>query len=337
MDETFSDGTAVTPREASGDTTVATPEPEHSRFQELKQQLHSLRQQAQAAVERVSEYLHRLRTSPNEPSKTDEVAQEMTTTLQDISRRQDSLESLLRESVRESVSTSGEESTFLESEIPPAWPMPFQSAVLDRLTGIETQLRTQNERWETTLAATSPLAAVAEITPAKREEKTNSAVVVDSPAALRTETGLAWLHSLLGPELSADERLTASIHWLESSVLSNNADALMLIGQLLVFRCSSSDRKSPLLKEVGEAFYRCFPKVRDEQNLFEETLAEWLRRQCAIAGLPNTIELVHPGDRFDSNKHAPVERGGVEIVSVQGWVVLRDGGRVFSKAAVQTC
>ena len=349
MNETFDDETAVTPvipRDASGDTPAAAPEQapaqssEHSRFQDLmKQQLQTLRQHAQTAVERVAEYLQRRRTSANESAKSDEVAKDLTTTLQDISLRQDSLESLLRESARDGVPTHTTATAFLDRENLPAWPTQFQSAVLDRLAGIETQLRTQNERRETTLAPTDQSAGNAELSLdiGEEEEDEDLTEQLDSPHVPRTESGPAWLHSLLGSELCADERLTESVNWLESSVLSNNADAQLLIGQLLVFRCASSDRKPPLLKEVGEAFYRCFPKVRDEPNLFEEVLAEWLRRQCVEAGLPNSIELVHPGERFDSTKHAPVERGGVEIVSVLGWIVLRDGGRIYSKAAVHTC
>ena len=49
--------------------------------------------------------------------------------------------------------------------------------------------------------------------------------------------------------------------------------------------------------------------------------------------MSNTIELVHPGQRFDSMRHNAAERG-VEITQVFGWIVLRDNGKVYTKASV---
>jgi len=43
--------------------------------------------------------------------------------------------------------------------------------------------------------------------------------------------------------------------------------------------------------------------------------------------------LVHPGQRFDAARHNAASRG-VEIVAVHGWVVLREGGKVYTKATV---
>jgi hypothetical protein len=49
--------------------------------------------------------------------------------------------------------------------------------------------------------------------------------------------------------------------------------------------------------------------------------------------LHNTIELVHPGERFDATRHNASTRG-VEITEVHGWIVLRDNGKVYTKANV---
>ena len=49
--------------------------------------------------------------------------------------------------------------------------------------------------------------------------------------------------------------------------------------------------------------------------------------------MSNTIELVHPGERFDSTRHNASQRG-VEITQVLGWIVLRDNGKVYTKASV---
>jgi hypothetical protein len=145
-----------------------------------------------------------------------------------------------------------------------------------------------------------------------------------------------WLGLMIGSTLASDERLGDALSWLRENVLAENPNALSLIGQLLVFRCAGADRKPSILKDVGEAYYRCFPKVSEENCPFEESLASWSQSLCSEAGLPNSIELVHPGERFDAARHAPVERGGVEVAEVFGWVVLRDSGRVFSKASVLT-
>ena len=65
----------------------------------------------------------------------------------------------------------------------------------------------------------------------------------------------------------------------------------------------------------------------------EQALAGWLQDACQQGGAANTIELVDPGQRFDAARHSAAQRG-VEITAVQGWVVLRDNGKVYTKAAV---
>jgi hypothetical protein len=54
---------------------------------------------------------------------------------------------------------------------------------------------------------------------------------------------------------------------------------------------------------------------------------------CEAAGVSNTIELVRPGDRYDHTRHNSKQRG-VEIDGVFGWIVLRDNGKVYTKASV---
>jgi hypothetical protein len=65
----------------------------------------------------------------------------------------------------------------------------------------------------------------------------------------------------------------------------------------------------------------------------EEALVACLHRRCEAAGIGNSIELVYPGERFDSARHNATSRG-VEITEVHGWIVLRDNGRVYMKASV---
>ena len=47
----------------------------------------------------------------------------------------------------------------------------------------------------------------------------------------------------------------------------------------------------------------------------------------------NKIEIVQVGDRYDMQRHNAKERG-VEVSDVYGWIVLRDNGKVYSKANV---
>jgi hypothetical protein len=106
-----------------------------------------------------------------------------------------------------------------------------------------------------------------------------------------------------------------------------------LAGQLLIFQSSPAERLPQLLKDLGEAYYRWQPKTQPGANPMEESLAAWLQKTCEAAGIYNAIELVHPGERYDAARHHATTRG-VEITEVHGWVVLRDNGKVYTKATV---
>ena len=116
-------------------------------------------------------------------------------------------------------------------------------------------------------------------------------------------------------------------------VLRNHAGAVALAGQLFLFHSSPVERLPQLLKEIGEAYYRWQPKSQPGESPVEKALAAWLQKACEDAGIHNTIELVHPGERFDAARHNAASRG-VEISEVYGWIVLRDNGKVYTKAAV---
>ncbi len=143
-----------------------------------------------------------------------------------------------------------------------------------------------------------------------------------------------WLTAVLGPELISDGALGVPCQQLLEGVLAGDGPAQGLAGQLLVFRSATPERLPQLLKDLGEAYYRWQPKTAPGNNLFEEALVRFLQRTCENAGIYNSIELVHPGERFDSGRHNATSRG-VEIVQVLGWIVLRDNGRVYTKAAVE--
>jgi len=143
-----------------------------------------------------------------------------------------------------------------------------------------------------------------------------------------------WLTAVLGPELIGEGALGVPCRQLLEGVLAGDGAAQALAGQLLVFRSAAPERLPQLLKDLGEAHYRWQPKTAPGNNLFEEALVGFLQRTCENAGIYNTIELVHPGERFDSGRHNATSRG-VEIVQVLGWIVLRDNGKVYTKAAVE--
>ncbi len=142
-----------------------------------------------------------------------------------------------------------------------------------------------------------------------------------------------WERAIVGPGLAANPNLAFQRQQLVTGVLDGDAGACSLAGQLLVFQSAPAERLPQLLKDIGEAYYRWQPKTRAATSPMEEALMAWLRQCCDLAGISNTIELVHPGERFDAARHNAASRG-VEITAVHGWIVLRDNGKVYMKAAV---
>jgi hypothetical protein len=143
----------------------------------------------------------------------------------------------------------------------------------------------------------------------------------------------AWERAILGDDLAANPALALQRNLLIDGILTGEPGACALAGELLVFQSSPAERLPQLLKDIGEAYYRWQPKTRPTGNPMENALVAWLQRCCEAAGIPNTIELVHPGERFDIGRHTATGRG-VEITEVQGWIVLRDNGKVYMKATV---
>ena len=142
-----------------------------------------------------------------------------------------------------------------------------------------------------------------------------------------------WQEALLGGELAHNPALNAEKSRILSGVLSGDPGACGLVGTLLQFRAAAADKMPPLLKDIGEAFYRWQPKTSNRPSELEKAMIDWLMRACDQAGMANTIEVVNPGERFDSLRHNAA-RPGVEITQVLGWIVLRDNGKVYTKASV---
>jgi len=153
------------------------------------------------------------------------------------------------------------------------------------------------------------------------------------PASSGPASSGDWQRIIFGPELAEHQELEFQRQQLLTGLMEGDPGACSLIGLLLVFRSALTEKMPPLLKEIGEAYYRWQPKSRPGAAKMEEVLAAWLQETVQDAGIANTIELVHPGERFDSARHAAVSRG-VEVTEVHGWIVLRDNGRVYTKASV---
>ena len=144
-----------------------------------------------------------------------------------------------------------------------------------------------------------------------------------------------WQVAILGPELTADPSLENYRRHLLEGVITGNEGARTFAGQLLVFRSARTDALPQMLKLLGEAFYTWLPKSTQDHNPMEQALVQWVNDYCYNAGIGNTIEVITPGERFDTQRHTPTNRsGGVEIQVVRGWVVVREGGRVYTKATV---
>ena len=150
----------------------------------------------------------------------------------------------------------------------------------------------------------------------------------DAPAS-----NYQWQQALLGAELASQPELAAERDQFMAELLRGDDGARALAGQLLVFRATPMERMPQMLKDVGEAYYRWRPKTQPGAAPMERALAAWLEMKCDGAGIGNRIELVEPGERFDATRHNAAARG-VEITEVLGWIVLRDNGRVYTKATV---
>ena len=138
----------------------------------------------------------------------------------------------------------------------------------------------------------------------------------------------------LGPELCENSSLSIDRDELLDGFLRGDRASAGLIGTMIEFQSSTPERMPRLLQDIGEAYYRWHPKRGQGADPFERALAHNVCAVCEANGIKNTIELVETGQRFDSGRHNSNSRG-VEITEVKGWVVLRDNGKVYTRAAVE--
>jgi hypothetical protein len=143
-----------------------------------------------------------------------------------------------------------------------------------------------------------------------------------------------WEHILLDDDLLTNPGLTDGRRQFLQDVTDGDPAARTLAGYLLIVRAAAHQDLPEMLRHVGEAYYRWHPRTsHTAEDPWEEALANWLNRLLERAGLPNAIQLVRPGERFDNARHNASSRG-FEIVAVHGWVVLRDRTKVYTRANV---
>ncbi len=97
----------------------------------------------------------------------------------------------------------------------------------------------------------------------------------ETPAS-EPAVGGDWEEALLGGELAHNPALNADKNQLLKGVLNGDPGACGLVGSLLLFRSAAADKMPPLLKDIGEAFYRWQPKTSNRPSELEKALVEWL-------------------------------------------------------------
>ncbi len=153
----------------------------------------------------------------------------------------------------------------------------------------------------------------------------------ESPGPIATGQAAGnWSRILFGDRFSKIPALPHLSGQLLADVYDEDPHAIGLAGQLMTFRTATGEQKPRMLKDVGESFYAWKPQ--GDPPLIEPLIA-WLHAELEAAELGNRIQVVHPGDRYDMQRHN-ARQPGVEVADVRGWAVLRENGKVYSKANV---
>lgn len=153
----------------------------------------------------------------------------------------------------------------------------------------------------------------------------------ESPGVVATGQAAGnWSRILFGDQFAKIPALPHLSGQLLADVYDEDTDAIGLAGQLMTFRTATGEQKPRMLKDVGESFYAWKPQ--GDAPLIEPLIA-WLHAELEAAELGNRIQVVHPGDRYDMQRHN-ARQPGVEVADVRGWAVLRENGKVYSKANV---
>jgi hypothetical protein len=206
-----------------------------------------------------------------------------------------------------------------QRQAPPPSTDALSAQILPRLDALQMSITQLWERVTLALDAQTP-------DPSDSQQPVEPDVFLEQP--------MPWEHILLDDDLLTNPALTDGRRQFLQDVTEGEPAARILAGYLMIVRDAAQQDLPEMLRHVGEAYYRWHPRTsQTAEDPWEEALANWLNRLLERAGLPNSIQLVRPGERFDSTRHNAGSRG-FEIVAVHGWVVLRDRTKVYTRANV---
>lgn len=221
----------------------------------------------------------------------------------------------------------------------------LQSALTDLLSHLQSLQHKSDERFSLLCQRLTSLERRLSILPAAENDDSaeiddnSTAAAAKHPSKERIQAesyaagGNHWQDVIFGLELASNDSLASLRSALVADLQKGACTALTFLGCLLLFRAAEVDRMSPLLKDLGESYYAWCAGRDDSSENEQQALVAWLVRRCAAVGVTNVIELVRVGDRLDLARHSATGRG-VDVAAVHGWVVLRDNGKVYTKAAV---
>ena len=160
------------------------------------------------------------------------------------------------------------------------------------------------------------------------------AMASQTSRSVRSGDTLDQLDKAVFGEMALEPSIQNERQYVLQGILAHDAVCSYLGGIMMMFQSSTPEKMVLLLKDLGEALYRLVNSLpENDLEQFEDSVARWAQWLCESAGLQNRIELVRPGQRFDSARHNSASRG-VTVTQVMGWVVLRGNGSVYSKALV---
>ena len=141
--------------------------------------------------------------------------------------------------------------------------------------------------------------------------------------------------ALFGRELIDDSRSQTTLVELTQRLTIDDPRAVGFVGQLMSWRSASRERIPKMLGELGDAYYACFPRTSERVAPLEQALVEILARKCLECEVPNSIELVQFGERFDPSRHRMrAGERGAEVSEIYGWVVVGPDGQILNRAHV---
>lgn len=183
-------------------------------------------------------------------------------------------------------------------------------------------------------AMPSPPAAVATPQPALPPQPVQPVRDVRPVQVAPNAGGMNGLAAIVfPPDLARQPELAPHLQAILHGLMHDDPATVGLVGELLIFRSATIEKMPQVVKDVGEAWYRWRPDRAGGPDPMRDALIDWLHRRLELAGITHRVTLVHVGDRFDSKLHNAQGRG-VEVKEVFGWLVLRAGGSVYTKASV---